>query len=461
MIARTAGEIAAAVGGAVVAGPAARTATGASIDTRTLRAGDLFFAIAGERHDGHDFLAAAAERGAAVLVVHRDGAWPAGPAVVRVDDTTAALGRLGSDERTRRGAMRVVGITGSAGKTTTRALTGAALAAAFRTGTSAGNLNNHWGVPLSLLALAPDVETAVLEMGMNHLGEIAELARIARPDVGVITNVGTAHIGNLGSQEKIAEAKAELLYGLSADGVGVLHAGSPELGPHIARCGRRVVTFGFEEHADLVPQDVEGDLVRGSRFALNGIPVRLALWGRHAVLNATAALGVAMVLGVPLAAAAERLAGVEQPAGRGRILSLGGGLVVVDEVYNSNPSALAAVLLGAAAAPWTGRRVAVVGDMLELGADAPRYHREAGRSVAEQGFDALFAVGPLASETADGARAAGLAAVSAYPDAHAAAAAVPGALADGDLVVIKGSRGIALEAVREAVVAVRGGRAGA
>ncbi len=460
MIARTASEIAAAVGGAVVAGPAARTAAGASIDTRTLRADDAFFAIAGERHDGHDYLAAATAGGASVLVVHRDAAWPAGPAVVRVDDTTAALGRLGSDERARR-AMRVVGITGSAGKTTTRALTGAALAATFRTGTSAGNLNNHWGVPLSLLALAPDVEAAVLEMGMNHLGEIAELARIARPDVGVITNVGTAHIGNLGSKEKIAEAKAELLYGLPEDGVGVLHAGSPELGPHVARCGRRVVTFGFEEHADLVPKDVEGDLVRGSRFRLNGMPVRLALWGRHAVLNATAALGVAMVLGVPQAAAAERLAGVEQPAGRGRILALDGGLVLVDEVYNSNPSALAAVLLGAAAAPWAGRRVAVVGDMLELGADAPRYHRAAGQAVAEHGFAALFAVGPLAAETADGARTAGLSAVVTFPDAAAAAAAVPRALADGDLVVVKGSRGIALEAVRDAVVAVRGGGAGA
>lgn len=457
MIARTAAEIAAATGGAVVAGSLSARATGTSIDSRTIAAGDVFFAIRGEAHDGHDHAAEAAAKGASVLVVHRElgaDARTAGCTVVRVDDTTRALGALAADERARRG-LHVVGVTGSSGKTTTRLLAVEAAGARFVTAGTKGNLNNHWGLPLSILDLPADAEAAVLEMGMNALGEIAALARIARPDVGVITNVGTAHIGLLGSKEAIAAAKAELLEALPEDGTGVVHAGSPELAPHVAAAGCRTIRFGFEEGADLRPINVAGDLIHGASFELDGTRVELTLWGRHAVLNATAALGAALALGIPVAEAAPRLRAVQQPAGRGRVMRLGGGVVLVDEVYNANPSAMEAVLEGLAAAPWPGRRVAVLGDMLELDGYEPEYHRALGRTAARCGITVLHASGRFASFIAEGARDAGLAAtVHAGPEE--AVAAVPSILRDGDLLLVKGSRGARLETVRDAVAAARG-----
>lgn len=455
MIAGAAGEIARAMGGRVVEGDSAVRVQGVSIDSRTVRAGELFFAIRGERTDGHDFAGAAAARGAPVIVLHQDAPRLSAGAVIRVDDTTAALGRLAAAERRRR-RLRVVGVTGSSGKTTTRSLTHAALGVRYKAESSPGNLNNQWGLPLSLLRLPEDADAAILELGMNHRGEIAALTRIAAPDVGVITNVGEAHIGFLGSREEIAAAKAELLYELPADGVGVVHAGSPELQPHVKRCGRRVTRFGFEADADLVPRDLQGDLLRGASFSLNGVPVRLRLWGRHAALNATAALGAAQALGIPLATAASALAAVAPAEGRGRVLHLRGGVVLVDEVYNANPSAMEAILGELAATPWPGRRFAVLGDMRELGEFAPDRHRELGRMAARFGIGALIAVGEFARDVAAAAEQAGVREVRTAPDAEAAASLAVRAVTDGDLLVIKGSRLVQLERVRDAVVAARG-----
>lgn len=460
MIPRTAAEISAAVAGQILSGEPGTRVSGVSIDTRTIAVGDLFFAIRGERHDGHDFVNAALAAGAAAAVVDRPIPVPPGVLVILVEDTTLALGRLAADERRRR-SLRLVAITGSAGKTTTRALTAAALGVRWKTAGSEGNLNNHWGLPLSILRLAPESEAAVLELGMNHRGEIAALTAIARPDIGLITNIGTAHIGLLGSREEIAAAKAELLQGLPPGGSGVVPGDAPELDPLLAGLRCPLLRFGFSERSDFRPMAVEGDLLRGARFLLEGIPVQLALWGRHAVLNATAALAAAQALGLSIAEAAPALAGISNPAGRGRILRLAGAVTVVDEVYNANPSAMATVLGELVRTPWAGRRVAVLGEMRELGGFALEFHRELGRKAVQSGITKLVAVGAMAAEIAAGAQAAGLQQVDQFPDADAAAADVPHRIQDGDLVLIKGSRGVELEKVREALLAVRaeeGGR---
>ncbi|MCU0225557.1 MAG: UDP-N-acetylmuramoyl-tripeptide--D-alanyl-D-alanine ligase [Acidobacteria bacterium] len=450
MIARSAAEIAAAVGGTVVSGDPGSTARGVSIDSRSIAAGDAFFAILGERHDGHDYAAAAAAAGAAAIVAARAVAAP-GATVVRVDDTTAALGRLAADERARR-ALAVVAVTGSAGKTTTRALAVAALGARHRVAGSAGNLNNQWGLPLSLLRLPAEADAAVLEIGINHPGELAPLARIARPDVGVVTNVGTAHIGFFADQRELAEEKAQVVFETAPSGTGVIHRSSPFLLEVAQRSGRALVTFDLAGEADLRPAGVAGSLVEGTRFTVDGVPVRLALWGDHAVLNALAALGAARALGVPLAEAAPRLAAVAPQPGRGRVRRLAHGIVLVDDTYNSNPSAAQAMLAALAASPWDGRRVAVLGDMYELGERSPAFHREVGEAAARAGIELLVTVGQWAEDAAAGARAAGLRGALALADVPAAAEALAGLLQPGDLVLAKASRGVGLERALPAVL---------
>lgn len=451
MIARTAAGIAATVGGAVVAGNPDALARGVSIDSRTLAPADLFFAIVGERHDGHDFAGAAARSGAAVIVASREVDVP-GVAVVRVDDTTAALGRLGADERTRRG-FKVVAVTGSAGKTTTRALALAALSVRYRAAGSAGNLNNQWGLPLSLLRLDPAAEVAVLEIGINHPGELGPLAQIACPDVGVVTNIGTAHLGFFRDQRELAETKAEIVKRTALSGVGVVHRSSPYLYEIARGMGRRLITFDLAGDADLVATEVKGSLVEGTRFVVQGIPVRLQPWGEHAVLNALAALGAALALEVPIAEAAPALAAVAPPPGRGRVRRLAEGIVLVDDTYNSNPSAVKAMLGALAASPWTGRRVAVLGDMLELGDRSASFHREIGEAAARAGVGLVIAVGRFAGDVAAGARAAGLEHARPVEDVVAAAELLAGEIRPGDLVLAKASRGIGLEGALPALLA--------
>ncbi len=452
MIPRNAEAIAQATGGRLAAGDAFAMAHAVSIDSRAIPAAACFFAIRGETHDGHDFAAAAAAAGATVVVASKPLALPDHVTLVLVDDTTRAIGALAQDERRRRG-LRVVAITGSSGKTTTRALTAAACAVRYRTGSSPGNLNNQWGLPLSILGLPDDAEVAVLEIGMNAPGEIAALTRIAEPNIGVVTNVGTAHIGAFGSIEGIAREKSSLLYELPDDGVGVVHAGSPELMALAERSGRRLVRFGINGAGiDLAATEVATDLVRGTSFKADGTPVTLALWGMHAVENALAALGAARALDIPLAEAAPALRAIVPLAGRGRVVRCERGVVVVDETYNANPSAMRAVLRGLAATR-ARRKVAVLGDMLELGDLAPNFHRELGTQAAQLGIDCLHAVGTFARTVADAARAGGVARVFAHDDAAAAASAVPASIEAGDLVVIKGSRGVRLEKVLDAVIA--------
>jgi UDP-N-acetylmuramoyl-tripeptide--D-alanyl-D-alanine ligase len=512
------GEAAAAAGGRVVAGDPQALLHGAAIDSRAVRGGELFFAFRGAHADGHRFVGDAFRRGAAGAMVEDPAAvGVAGPAeqaagvaaggeareprawngraVIQVADTLAALHDVARSVR-RRVPRRLVGITGSAGKTTTKELLAAMLSSRFRVARNPGNFNNLYGFPLSLLNVPDDAEWMVAELGMSTPGELRRLSLLGRPDVALFTVVRPAHLEFFADLRGIAEAKAELLAGLAADGLVVANAGDPEV-VRIARRylaegeGRRVVWYGIRPDAEAAapaaappspdarpgaladaPQlDVAAsDLAEmpggiGTRFLLSAGGqsqlVRLPLHGRYNVENCLAAAACAFSLGVPLAdiaAAAER---ASPAAGRGvvhRVAVPGGELTLIDDSYNSNPDALAQALESAARLP-AARRLAVLGDMLELGPEGPRFHREGGLAAARLGFGPLAGVGELARALVAGAREAGAAAVW-HADADAAAAWAAGEAAAGDLVLVKGSRGVGLDAVVRRLLALGGSRGG-
>ena len=452
MIARSATEIAALTGGNVVAGDGSRRATCVSIDSRTLEPGAVFFAIRGPQHDGHEYLPQAAARGATVAVTSVDVPRLEQTDIVRVEDTTRALGDLAARERRERG-WRVIAITGSAGKTTTRELTAHALASRWATGSSPGNLNNQWGVPLALLGLADDVEAAVIELGMNHPGEIAGLARIADPDVGVITNAGRAHLGHFAGESDIARAKLELFDEMRPGTTAIVPANDPLLEPAARETELEVRTFGLGTEAAVHGSICEGDLVSGQQLEALGQTVRLRLWGRHAALDALAALAAVTSLGVSAEEAMPRFGEVEALPGRGRLLRPAGGPLLIDESYNSNPSALLAVVGEISQLSGSARRIGVLGDMLELGEQTASCHEEAGEAVARAGFDLLLAVGGQATTMAGAARAAGLPRVETAADAARASPLALQLIVPGDVVLIKGSRGVRLEHVVQALAA--------
>jgi UDP-N-acetylmuramoyl-tripeptide--D-alanyl-D-alanine ligase len=424
--------------------------TGVSIDTRTLETGDLFVPLPGAQFDGHDFIAEAFRRGAAATLCSRErfealAPMLSGPAVV-VEDVTRALQLLAQRHR-QRWTGTLIGITGSSGKTTTKDLVAAAFATRSPTLKTEGNLNNHWGVPLTLLRLRPEHRAAVVEMGTNHPGEIATLARLAAPDAGVITNTGNAHIEYFGSVDAVAREKASLAESLEPHSVLVAGADSPELMRALegARC--RVVTFGFGAGAMLAPRAIEDLGPEGLRFDVDGFPpVRLALAGRHQVLNALVALALVREYGLDRAAVARALAGYRAPHGRMEVRNLGGATVLVD-CYNANPESTRAALETLAAWPAAERRIAILGDMLELGARAPEFHRAAGSAVRSA---ELWAVGRHAADYAAGAREAG-AAARLFENKAAVVEALREALEPGTVILLKASRGAALEQVLQSV----------
>ncbi len=449
-------EVARAANGRVAAGDPARTVSSYSIDSRTAAAGDLFFALPGRR-DGHDFVAAAAAGGAAAAVVSRDVGVPAeGFGLVRVADTAAALRDLGR-EALRRAPVRVVGITGSVGKTTTKEFAAAVLATKLRVLKSEGNLNNHLGVPLTLLRLRPDHQAAVVEMGMSAPGEIAALTRIAPPDVAVLTNVRPVHLEFFPGIEGIAMAKKEILDGAAPGATAVLNGDDPLVAKAAAGWRGRIVRFGLGPANDVRAEDVRDLGERGRALVLvyggDRFETELPFVNPGLVMDALAAAAVGLALGLSAGAVRTALSTLRAQAGRGGIVEAPGGLRVCDDTYNSNPAALEAALRGLGALP-AARRAAVLGDMLELGPAGPDYHRRAGRVVAESGWDLLVAVGPLSEETARGAREAGMPAgrVVLFPDSAAAAAAIRGLVRAGDLVLVKGSRGMRMENVVRALV---------
>jgi UDP-N-acetylmuramoyl-tripeptide--D-alanyl-D-alanine ligase len=442
--------------GAVLEAPASVTHAGAlavngySIDSRTIAAGDLFFAVRGERFDGHDFVAAAVERGAVAAVVSRvlvarlPDAALAMPLLI-AEDPLIALQALAAHVR-RQWGKRVVAVTGSAGKTTTKDAIAAALGAKFNVLKSQGNLNNAYGLPLQLLRLKKEHEVAVVEMGMNHLGEIEALARIAAPDWGVVTNVGTAHVENfVEGQAGIARAKFELVAALPANGIAFLNCDDP----YVSQFGRdfsgRVVYFGKGPCADPqilgVTEDLTGLHIR-YRSGQRESELTLHLLGAHNAQNALAGLAVAREAGVDEDAAAAKLALLTPGDKRGELIEIAGATILNDS-YNSNPEALCSMILTLAARRG-GRRILVAGEMLELGEHGPGLHAASGRAAAEAGLDLVVGVRGNAEYLAAAACAGGVASLF-LPDAEAAGKWLKQNLREGDVVLVKGSRGVHLE----------------
>jgi len=462
MVPLAAADMAAAMRGRIVSGDPGTAPGGFSIDSRTIAPGQAFFAIVAER-DGHDFVGDAAARGAAIVVVSRAVALEApAPVVVEVADTTRALQDLAREVRRRSGAT-VVAITGSAGKTTTKETAAVFLGAAFSVVKNPGNLNNHLGLPLSLLEMRHGADVAVMELGMNHAGEIRVLVGIAEPDVRVWTNVGDAHIGHFGSADAIADAKAEILERAGPGTLFVGNADDPRVMARARGFAGRTVTFGFREGADVRAVDVEDLGLRGTRATLvttgGRRALRVPLLGRANLANVLCATAVATEMGVPLDEIVARAEGLTPARRRGEVLALGGGVRVVDDSYNSSPSALARALEMLSRERGATRRVAVLGEMLELGEQSVALHEASGRAAAASGLAALVTVG------GEPARKMGEAAVAAGMDrravAHAATSAEAAAMAaslvaDGDVVLVKGSRGIGTDQVVDRLVAVRG-----
>jgi UDP-N-acetylmuramoyl-tripeptide--D-alanyl-D-alanine ligase len=448
-------EAAHAAGGRVTAGDPNAWTSGAAIDSRAVRGGELFFAFAGERTDGHRFVPDALARGAAAAIIQEDiqedVQEPLPGALIRVDDTFKALHDLARFVRTRV-PERLAGITGSAGKTTTKELLGAMLASRFQTAWSPGNLNNLYGFPLSLLNVPDGTEWMVAEMGMSTPGELRQLSLLGRPDAAVFTVVRPVHLEFFASLQEIAEAKSELLAGLAPGGFIVANADDPEVARIARRHGARVVWYGIHAEAadvrarDLSPEPGGGI---GSRFTLEAggrsAEVRLPLHGLYNVENCLAAAACAWALGLSLEEIADAVRDVKPAAMRGVVHRTERGFTLIDDSYNSNPDALGKALEGAAVLP-SGRRVAILGDMRELGPEGPRFHRESGERAARLGFSPVVGVGELARELAAGAEAAGAAAVW-LPDAGAAADWAAGEVRPGDLVIVKASRGVGLDKV--------------
>ncbi len=425
-------------------------ATGVSIDTRTLQPGDLFVALQTESGDGHDHVAAALARGAAGAMVHRQHGLPEDAPLLVVGDTLAGLTALGAFGRARFTGS-VVAVTGSVGKTTTKEMLRLVLGASGPTQASVASYNNHWGVPLTLARLQPDGDYAVVEIGMNHPGEIAPLAVLAGPDVAVITAVAATHIGAMGSLEAIADEKASVAEGILQGGTLVLPLDSP-LAPRMAAAagGRRVLGFGAAQ-MEVTAEDADGiafTLMLDGRAQ----PVRLAAAGRHMAMNAAAALLAAHALGADVAAGAAALGGFTAVGGRGARRRLAGGAILLDESYNASGAAVRAALAVLRMVP-ARRRIAVLGDMLELGAHSRAEHEALAEAVCDSA-DTLYACGPWMKFLFDaipperrGAHAA---------DSTTLAAIVRAALQPDDAVLVKGSLGMGMRVIVDALDAAQG-----
>ncbi len=451
----SAADLAAAVHGRQTGGARERRLGAVSIDSRTLAPGDTFFAIVAAR-DGHDFVPAAIARGAAGVVVQRPvaaGADPSSPVVVEVADTLQALQDLGRAVRHASGA-RVVAITGSAGKTTTKDAIALVLEAKYRVVKNRGNLNNHLGLPLSLVEMRERPDVAVMELGMNHAGEIRVLVGLAEPDIRVWTNVGDAHIGYFGTREAIADAKAEILEQATPSTLLVCNADDPLVMARAQAFAGRRVTFGTHAAADVRAVTIDDRGIAGTRAAVTTpagpMTIEIVLPGHGHLLNALAATAVGLELGIAPATIAARLATLTAASHRGAVLTTPSGATVLDDTYNSSPAALMRSLdvLAATAAP--GRRLAVLGEMLELGDRAIDLHEACGRHAATAGLARLVTVGGTpAARLGAAAIASGLPAASVtHVVTSAEAAAIAAAeVRAGDVVLVKGSRGIATDAV--------------
>ncbi len=474
----TAVETAVAAGAMLEVGDGQTAFTGLSTDSRSILKGNLFVALRGDRFDGHDYVSGTLQKGAFGAIVARSFFQSVGaeyfrslhreavsggkmvhslPAVLVVEDTLKALGDLAAWWRRAHRSM-VVGITGSSGKTTAKEMTAAVFEVGHRVLKTQGNFNNLIGLPLTLLGLEEQHERAVLEMGMNRPGEIARLTEIADPDVGVILNVGMAHIEGLGSLEAIAGAKTELMKGIRPNAVMVLHGDDDLLMKKAAAIPRKTVTFGLGEKNDVRARRVEPRGLSGTRFDMeyggNSWPIRLKVPGNHNVLNALAACAAGIALGEKPEKIAEGLYRFEGVKGRLGMAPLKKNMILVDDTYNANPSSLKASLDTVASLIFEGRRLLVgLGDMLELGSAAVEAHRNAGKLVAKTGAERFFAMGGHAGEMIQGAVSAGMSSgkVTTVRDCAQMAEAILKEVQEGDLIFLKGSRRMGLDRVSKEI----------
>lgn len=453
----TLGEVAAILGSAC--GRPDQRVTGYSIDSRTLERGQLFFALRGPRFDGHNFVQMAFQRGAAGAVVENSfrAEWPANivPGLISVRDSTLALQQLAREVR-RKWGKRVIAVTGSAGKTTTKELIAGILGQRYSVLRSPGNLNNHYGLPLALLGLDLSRDVAVVELAMSGPGEIARLAQIAAPQVGVVTNVAPVHLQFFDSIDSIARAKRELIENLAAPATAVLNYDDLR----VRRFGEgfaagRVLTFGFEEGALFRGTGLRREADGGTRFRVVAPAFerefRISAPGRHNVHNALAAIAASSTLEITPNEIELALANFPKLHQRSEIITLSNHITILNDSYNSNPLAMDQMLDTFASWPNAKRRIVVAGEMLELGPASPELHRQIGRKCAQSGVDWLLAVRGDARFMVEGAREAGLPAerTQFFDDAPQAAEYCLQLLKAGDVTLIKGSRGVHLETVVE------------
>jgi UDP-N-acetylmuramoyl-tripeptide--D-alanyl-D-alanine ligase len=442
--------------------PLARLA-GVSINSRTLVRGELFVAIHGPRHDGHNFVVAALEAGApaAVVAAERFAGYtePSRSRLLAVPDTLVALQKLAQDVRTGWG-RRLAAVTGSAGKTTTKEILAALLTSRLRVLKSEGNLNNEYGLPLQLLRLEETDEAAVVELGMSHAGELKRLAEIARPDVGVVTRVAPVHLEFFSSLDEIALAKRELIEGLAgSESVAVLNADDPLVARFDKVAPGRVLTFGVDDGTpDFRAENIRDRGLNGTEFDFLSPQGRarlsLPLAGRHNISNALAALAAASVWGLGAAEALEIFPKLEATGMRGRVLQYDAGFTVINDCYNSNPVALAAMVGLLTSTPAKGRHILAAGEMLELGPSSAALHREAGRAAALSGkLGWIVGVQGEAESFVRGAVDAGHPAAQAKFFATSAEAGefLASLIAPGDVLLVKGSRGVKMERIVEAL----------
>jgi len=421
-------------------------AMGYSIDSRTLNPGDLFIAISGEHFDGHDYVQAALEKGAVGAIVEAGKQVAGDPLrLLKVDDTLKALQLLGAAAR-RLWGKPLLAVTGSAGKTTTKEILAHILATRFRVMKSSGNLNNHIGLPLQLLKLEAEHDFGVVEMGMNHAGEIHALGELAHHDLAVVTTVAPVHLEFFGSLAEIARAKYEIIETLPSGGVAVLNADDE----YVCQFGRdfkgKVVTFGIKRSADVSAQKVKLNGAEGSTFELVvgsvGEPVTFPLVGEHNIYNALAAAAAAMERGISPSQAAAALSSIAPPDKRGQVLHLHGA-TIINDCYNSNPRALEA-MIDTLASMKAERRILVVGEMLELGPTAEALHRECGKHAAEKKIDVVIGVRGMARAVAEAACGSGTQAQFVETPEQAGEWLAHN-LRPGDAVLLKASRGVKLE----------------
>ncbi|MFP4015652.1 MAG: UDP-N-acetylmuramoyl-tripeptide--D-alanyl-D-alanine ligase [Halanaerobiales bacterium] len=445
------------INGEIVQGDLSQTIDGVSIDSRTIQKGQLFFAIIGERMDGRQFIANAVEKGATAIVVDRNVDVADSVAVIRVEDTSQALQDLAREYRCSIKGLTVVAITGSAGKTSTKDMIAALLKLKYKTKKTQGNLNNYYGLPLTILRLDGDEEVAVLEMGMSNLGEIELLSSIAEPDIGVITNVGEAHLESLGSIENVARGKSELISSLPNNGIAVLNFDNKYVRDmkQVFR-GKEIVYYGFSSESDIYADDIINKN-SGTQFTVHyqndDINIKINRPGQHNIYNALAAIAVARSMDLSWADIKRGFSLVEYSALRWDLKENSDGVEIINDAYNANPLSMKAVI-EAISSMEGERHILALGSMLELGDEERRAHLELGKYIEGKPIDFLLTVGRTAALIADGAEKAGVDSrkIKRVDNNQEAVEFLKDYLKTDDIILVKGSRGNRMEEIVEGLL---------